>query len=317
MQDGFNRSGFQRFGFQRFGAESIGLLLGFVGVVIFGITLPMTRLAVEQLDPLFVTTGRVVLAGCLAGFVLLIRRRPLPERRDRLRLGMVALCVCAGFPGFLGYAMQHVDASHGGVVLGIIPLATAVVGSLIGHQRPSLAFWLTALVGAFIVVGFSLGKSGGALVVGDLLLLGSVVSAALGYSLGAEVSTRLSGWEVISWVVVFATPVTLPLALWSAPAVWASISPLHWGAFLYLGLFSQYIGFFFWNAGLAIGGVAKVSQVQLLQTFVTLAFAVVINGERADLATWFVALIVVGLVLVGRRMRVENAILPDNQHKNH
>jgi drug/metabolite transporter (DMT)-like permease len=297
--------------------ETAGLLLGFVGVVIFGITLPMTRLAVEVLDPLFVTTGRAALAGLVACFVLLISKKPFPVYRDRVLLMCAAICLCAGFPGFTGYAMQHVDASHGGVVLGIIPLATAMAGSVISHQRPSRGFWVTALLGAAIVVGFSMQASGGAIQLGDLLLLGSVLSAAIGYSLAADVSTRLSGWEVISWIVLLALPVTLPVALWSSPSDLSMVSPLHWGAFLYLGLFSQYFGFFFWNAGLALGGVAKVSQVQLLQTFVTLAFAALINGESVGLSTWLVALVVVGLVLLGRRMRVEKAVLSDTVQKNH
>jgi drug/metabolite transporter (DMT)-like permease len=272
--------------------ETAGLLLGFVGVVIFGITLPMTRLAVEVLDPLFVTTGRAALAGLVACVVLLATGKSFPVYRDRVSLMLAAICLCAGFPGFTGYAMQHVDASHGGVVLGIIPLATAVAGSLIGDQRPSRGFWVTAVLGAALVVGFSLQASGGAVSPGDLLLLGSVLSAAIGYSLAADVSTRLSGWEVISWIVVLDLPITLPVALWSSPADPLAISPLHWGAFVYLGLFSQYFGFFFWNAGLALGGVAKVSQVQLLQTFVTLAFAALINAESVGLSTWLVALAV-------------------------
>ena len=304
-------------GFKAIRPETAGLLLGFVGVVIFGITLPMTRLAVEVLDPLFVTTGRAALAGLVACAVLAIAKKPLPVHRDRVSLMLAAICLCAGFPGFTGYAMQHVDASHGGVVLGIIPLATAVAGSVIGDQRPSRGFWITALLGAGLVVGFSMQASGGRISAGDLLLLGSVLSAAIGYTLAADVSTRLSGWEAISWIVVLALPVTLPVALWSSPADPVAVSSLHWGAFLYLGLFSQYFGFFFWNAGLALGGVAKVSQVQLLQTFVTLAFAALINGESVGLTTWLVALAVVGLVLLGRRMRVEKAVLSDVLQKKH
>ena len=167
------------------------------------------------------------------------------------------------------------------------------------------------------MVGFSVQASGGSISLGDLLLIGSVLSAAIGYTLAADVSTRLSGWEVISWIVVLALPVTVPVALWSAPVDPMAVSSLHWGAFLYLGLFSQYFGFFFWNAGLALGGVAKVSQVQLLQTFVTLAFAALINGESVGLTTWLVAMAVVGLVLLGRRMRVEKAVMSDSIQKKH
>ncbi|NBJ11891.1 DMT family transporter [Microvirga arsenatis] len=285
--------------------ETLGLLLGFVGVCIFAGTLPFTHIAVEHLSPLFVTAGRAALAGLLALSTLLALRKPWPSRRQAGTLALVALCLVGGFPGFTALAMQSVPASHGGVVLGILPLATSVISALIAGERPSPAFWLAALAGAALVIGFTLHEGGGSLGQGDVFLLGAAVSSALGYVLsGKLVQAGLAGWEVISWVLVVALPVTVPLALWAMPSEPGLIPAWSWIGFAYVTLMSQYLGFFAWNAGLAIGGIARVSQVQLLQTFVTLLIAAVLNREPIALSAWLVAATVFGLVVAASHARV-------------
>ena len=284
--------------------ETLGLIIGTIGVIIFGVTLPMTRIAVVSLDPWFVTMGRAALAGLVALCVLVVLKRSVPTRSELMRLGVAAVFVIVGFPGFTGFAMRLVPASHGGVVLGILPLVVALFGAIAARERPSVGFWLSALAGAALVIGFSLRDGEGGLGLGDVLLLGAVLSAASGYTVLAGLTKSRPGWEVISWTVVISLPVTLPFAVLTAPSDLFAVPLPHWGAFLYLGLMSQYVGFFFWNTGLAMGGQARVSQTQLLQTFVTLAFAAWVNGEQVDLLTWIFAVAVVGVVLIGRRTRI-------------
>ena len=284
--------------------ETLGLIIGTIGVIIFGVTLPMTRIAVVSLDPWFVTMGRAALAGLVALCVLVVLKRTVPTRSELMRLGVAAVFVIVGFPGFTGFAMRLVPASHGGVVLGILPLVVALFGAIAARERPSFGFWLSALVGAALVIGFSLRDGEGGFGLGDVLLLGAVLSAASGYTVLAGLTKSRPGWEVISWTVVISLPVTLPFAFLTAPSDLFAVPLPHWGAFLYLGLMSQYVGFFFWNTGLAMGGQARVSQTQLLQTFVTLAFAAWVNGEQVDLLTWIFAVAVVGVVLIGRRTRI-------------
>ena len=289
---------------QSLSRETLGLILGTIGVIIFGVTLPMTRIAVQSLDPWFVTSGRAALAGFIAILVLSALRRPWPRRDELLPLAIGAFFTIVGFPVCTGFAMQLVPASHGGVVLGILPLVVALFGALSSGDRPSFGFWVSAIVGAALVIGFSLRDEAGQLGLGDLLLLGAVLSAAAGYTAFNRVSVKRAGWEVVSWAVVLGLPFTVPITLITAPAGPLSVPFTHWGAFLYLGLMSQYIGFFFWNSGLAIGGQARVSQTQLLQAFVTLATAALFNGEIVDLWTWVFAVAVVGTVLIGRRTRI-------------
>jgi drug/metabolite transporter (DMT)-like permease len=279
-------------------------MIGTIGVIIFGVTLPMTRIAVVSLDPWFVTMGRAALAGLVALCVLVVLKRTVPTRSELMRLGVAAVFVIVGFPGFTGFAMRLVPASHGGVVLGILPLVVALFGAIAARERPSFGFWLSALAGAALVIGFSLRDGEGGFGLGDVLLLGAVLSAASGYTVLAGLTKSRPGWEVISWTVVISLPVTLPFAFLTAPSDLFAVPLPHWGAFLYLGLMSQYVGFFFWNTGLAMGGQARVSQTQLLQTFVTLAFAAWVNGEQVDLLTWIFAVAVVGVVLIGRRTRI-------------
>ncbi len=287
--------------------ESLGLLLGFLGVVIFGATLPATRAAVADLAPWFVTTGRAAVAGLLAAVVLAALRRPAPDKALWRDLIVASFCVTLAFPGLIGLAMQTVPASHGGVVLGILPLATALFAAIFNGDRPSRAFWFWSAAGAALVVAFSLRESDLKVTAGDAYLFLSVFAAALGYVFSARIARHMPGWEVISWAVVVALPVTLPLAFWLQPIDPGAVRFSAWIGFGYAAVFSMYLGFFPWNAGLAMGGVARVSQVQLLQTFVTLGVSAALLGEQIDLVTLVFAVAVVGVVLQGRRAPVTRA----------
>jgi drug/metabolite transporter (DMT)-like permease len=289
--------------------ETIGLLWGFLGVVIFGATLPATRAAVMDMAPWFVTMGRAAIAGLIALAVLLILRRKLPPRNVWLDIVIASVCLCAGFPGFVALAMQTVPASHGGVVLGILPLATAIFGAIFVGDRPSPAYWVCGVIGAALVVIFAVRDADMSLSLGDIYLFAAVVLSAIGYVFSARVGRIMPGWEVISWAVIVALPFTVPVALWLQPADWAAVRPSAWIGFAYVTLMSQYIGFFAWNAGLAMGGVARVSQVQLLQTFVTLVVSAVVLGEHIDGVTLLFAIAVVGVVLAGRMTGIKRAAL--------
>ncbi len=291
--------------------ETLGLLLGFLGVCIFAGTLPFTRIAVESLSPGFIAAGRAALAGVLAGTTLLVLRRAWPGRADLLKFALGGLCLVGGFPLFTALAMQSVPAGHGGVVLGILPLATALISALIAGERPSAAFWIAAVIGAGLVVGFTLHEGGGGFEPGDLYLLAAVLSSSLGYVVSAQLAQRgYAGWEVISWILVVSLPLTVPVSLWLLPPDPAAVPAWSWIGFAYVTLLSQYLGFFAWNAGLAIGGIARVSQVQLLQTFVTLVFAAFLNGERIDALTWLVAVGVVGVVVAARYAAIRRVPRP-------
>jgi drug/metabolite transporter (DMT)-like permease len=284
--------------------ETLGLLIGFIGVAIFGGTLPFTRIAVEALDPWFVTAGRASLSGLLAGAVLIVLRRRVPDARTLWTVAWASLFIVGGFPALTALAMTRVEASHGGVVLGVLPLVTAAISAWLNRERPSARFWAAAVAGAALVAGFALRDGGGRFDAGDLMLAGAVVCAAIGYNLSGRLTETMSGWEVISWILVVALPVTVPLTVWLAPPEPAAVPERCWIAFAYVTVMSQYVGFFAWNAGLALGGVTRVSQVQLLQTFVTLIVAAALNGERVDALTWAIAVLVMALVVAGRRTRI-------------
>lgn len=286
--------------------EARGMLLGLAGVAIFSLTLPFTRMAVAALDPLFLALGRALGAALLAACWLRIRRVAWPRRADLRPLAIVALGCVLGFPLLSSFAMRSVPAAHGAVLAGILPLATALYAALRGFERPSRGFWLMALLGSAIVVGFALAQGGGGFQRADLLMFGAVALGAAGYAEGASLARRMGGPEVICWALVLAAPAAVLLL----PLTHAQFGHLGraslraWLGFGYVTVFSMFIGYFFWYRGLVLGGTARVGQVQLLQPFLSLAGAAVLLGERLTLANCTCALAVIGVVAAGRRMQI-------------
>jgi len=260
-----------------------GYLLAFAGVVIFGLTLPFTRIAVAELPPVFVGLGRALVAAVIAGVMLAATRSPRPVRRDALRLLVAGFGIVIGFPLFTAIAMQTAPVSHGGVVLGILPLATAAAAIVFAGERPSARFWAWGVAGAAGVVAFSLLNAGGTeFHTADLWLVGAIIAAAIGYAISGDMAKRLGGWQVISWCLLIMVPVIALPVMATLPEVNWSASARAWWAFAYVAVFSQFLGFFFWNNGMALAGVAKAGQVQLLQIFVTLIGSWALLGELSQ-----------------------------------
>ena len=284
--------------------ESKGMGLGLFAVTAFGLTLPATRYIVPWLDPVFIGLGRGCSAALVALFSLLIKRQPWPTLSQLRRLAIVSLGVVIGFPVLSAWSMQTVEASHGGVILGILPLLTAVAGAMTSQEQPSLGFWITGIIGSALVGAYAWQDGGGAFSIGDLLLFIAVLSAAVGYAIGAQLTHELGGWQVICWALVIALPFILLPTWWYAPSTVTIMPPVAWLSFAYLALVSQLFGFFIWYHGLAIGGVARVSQTQLIQPFVTIVASALALSEIIDLPTMVFASLVVLTVAISRRMPV-------------
>lgn len=298
------------------GTDRRGLALGFAGVAIFALTLPMTRLAVGSpeapfMSGSFVAMGRAAVAALLSLAWLVLRRAPLPRRADWVPLAITSAGVVFGFPLFTSIAMRYVQAVHASVIVGVLPLATALVGALLHRQRPSTAFWSCAALGSALVIAFALLHSGAGVRLqgADLLLLVAMACAAVGYAYGARLAQRMPAESVICWALVIALPITVPLALATRPA--SGLPAGAWIGFGYVAVFSMWIGFFAWYRGLALGGTVRVSQVQLVQPFLSMLFAVPLLHERLDLPTLAFALAVIATVFAGRRMPVRaRALVP-------
>jgi drug/metabolite transporter (DMT)-like permease len=285
--------------------ETRGMWLGAIGVAIFSLTLPFTRMAVAELNPVLVALGRAVVAAVASAALLWWLDAPRPTRTQWRALAVTALGVVVGFPVFSSVAMRYVPASHGAVVLGVLPLATAVFGALRFGERPSTGFWVAAFTGSAIVVGFALWQGAGELHLADLFLFAAVIAAAMGYAEGARLSQSMGGQQVISWALVLSLPVLLPVTAWLGWEYGFHASLQAWIGFGYVSLFSMFIGFFFWYKGLALGGIARVGQVQLLQPFLTLLGAALILGETLDARNFLFALAVLAVVAIGRRTAIK------------
>ncbi len=295
-----------------------GLWLGLLGVVLFAATLPMTKIAVgslaaPQLTPWFVSFGRAAAAGVLSAIYLLVQRSQgklvVPAGRQWALLFMTACGVVVGFPLFMSLALQYVPSTHGAVVTGLLPLATAVLAALWFRQRPSVGFWVAAVAGTLLVLafmGFRSADSAGhfSLHQADVFLLIAMTTGAFGYIGGAQLTPALGAERVICWVLVLSLPVTLPMTWFNLPAQPQLIHAASWWAFVYVALFSMWIGFFAWYRGLALGGAVRVSQVQLVQPFLSLLFAVPLLGETLDALTLGFGLAVIATVFIGKKMPV-------------
>lgn len=255
------------------GHSAQGWMNGFLGMIIFSGSLPATRVAVLELDPLFLTAVRAAIAALLALCALLITRQARPTWADLPPLLFVALGVVIGFPLLTALALQHTTSAHSLMYIGLLPLATAGFGVLRGGERPKPAFWAFSGVGAALVGAFALSQGSGGAWQGDALMVGAVLLCGLGYAEGAVLSRRIGGWQVISWALVVALPLTLAATWQAAPAGWPVISGAAWLSLVYVSVFSMWIGFIFWYRGLAQGGIAAVGQLQLLQPFFGLALA--------------------------------------------
>ncbi len=284
--------------------EHKGLAYGFLAVSAFAMTLPATQLAIPYFDPLFIGLGRAVVAAMLAALLLIVLKQRLPSVAQLKKLSVVALGVVVGFPLLSTWAMTSLGAAHGGVILGTLPLVTAVIAVLISSERPGATFWLASVLGCALVISYSLLQGGGTLTPGDGVLLAAMLLAAVGYATGGTLAKELGGWQVICWALVIALPFIVWPVITHLPETNIAVPSTAWIAFFYLALMSQLIAFFLWNTGLAMGGVARVSQVQLMQPFITIVASFFLLGERIDLTTLMFAGAVVSVVMVGNRVKV-------------
>lgn len=271
-----------------------GWINGLIGVSIFSASLPFTRMAVLDLDPLFLTFARASLAALLGLAALRLFKAPRPARKDLLPLAIVALGVVIGFPLFTALALREVSAAHATVFIGLLPLSTALFGVLRAGERPRPLFWLFAGAGGALVAGYALAQGGaeGSLH-GDALMAAAILVCGLGYAEGAKLSRRLGGWQVISWALLLSLPLMLPLALLTLPEDVRSVGRPAWVGLAYVSVFSMLVGFIFWYRGLAQGGIASVGQLQLLQPFMGMALAALLLGEEVG---WGMAAVAAGVV---------------------
>lgn len=274
---------------------------GLLGVIIFSGSLPATRVAVGGFSALFLTSARAVIAALIGVAVLGLLRQARPQRGDLASLTIVSLGVVVGFPLLTALALQHITSARSIVFIGLLPLATAIFAVLRGGERPKPLFWLFAVLGSATVAGFALSNGGAASLAGDLLMVAAIVLCGLGYAEGAALSRRLGGWQVISWALLLALPLMVPVAVWTLPPTWSGIGAPAWIGLAYVSVFSMFVGFIFWYRGLAIGGIARVGQLQQLQPFFGLALAGFLLHEPVAWSMIAATALVVVCVFFARR----------------
>jgi drug/metabolite transporter (DMT)-like permease len=284
-----------------------GLWWGLLGVASFSFTVPFTRVAVGGLSPLLIGSGRAVIAALLAVAALALTKQHLPTGVQWARLAVVAGGIVVGFPLLTSYALTTAPASHGAVVIALLPAATAVTAVIRGKERPLLSFWVTAAVGALAAVGFASLQGGGfgQLHSSDLLLFGAVVAAAVGYAEGGLLSRELGSWQTVSWALVLSAPLMIAMAAVSVIQQPPSATPVEWASFAYLAVVSMFLGFFAWYRGLAIGPMAQVSQVQLIQPVLSIIWAALLLREELTWPTVLGGVAVIACAGIAVRIRLD------------
>lgn len=295
--------------------ERTGLLLAFVGVLAFSFSLPFTVWALESFDPFLTATGRAVIAGVVAVGVLFVRRVPWPDRRLIKPLLYTMAGAVFGWPILIALALQRTTSAHAAVIAAVMPLVTAVIAVLRAKEHVARQFWIAAALGTAGLIVFALLRGGGegGDFVADLLIAGAVVASSWCYVEGAVLTRVMPGWQVISWVVVLALPVTIPASV-IIIALGGVTTPITTQAVVgmaLLGLSSMYLAFFAWYRGLADAGVARGGQVQQLQALLTLLWSAWLLGEQVTWGTVVAALFVVACVAWAVRVRTPTVVAPE------
>ncbi|QWE16037.1 DMT family transporter [Polynucleobacter sp. AP-Nino-20-G2] len=287
--------------------ETKGMLIGFIGILIFSLTLPVSKIAVVSFDPYFIAFGRASLAGLVALAYLSYNHISLPSKSDLAKFAVIAMGVVFGFPIFTTVAMKEGSSSHGAVILGMMPLATTVIGVIRFKERPSVGFWFVSMLGAGLVMIYALLKSSGSFTYIDSLLVLGGICACVGYVEGGELSRRMNPRAVISWALAISLPINIVATYFTFSSAYWDVGAVAWTSFVYLSLFPMYLGFFFWYEGLAIGGIARVSQVQLIQPFCTLLASSLLLGDHLTAMNLVFAFLVVSTVILSKRMLVKRS----------
>lgn len=285
------------------GGASFGTVQAALGVVAFSLTFPATAWGLEGFGPWSLIAVRSILAAAVAGGCLLALRVAPPERRHWLGLAVVGAGVVLGFPLLTTLALQTSTTAHAAVVVGLLPLTTALLSALRVGTRPSRTFWVAALAGAAAVIAFTVQQSGGALTSADAYLFAALLVCAAGYTEGGRLARQMPGWQVIGWALVLCLPVTVPMA-----AVALSFEPVHLTAhsvtgLLWVAIGSQFLGLVVWYRGMAAIGIPKASQLQLAQPLLTLVWSVLLLGEHLPVAAPLTAAAVLVCIAVTQRAR--------------
>ena len=288
-----------------FSHETKGMLIGLIGISMFSLTLPFTQMAVKEMSPFFVAFSRATIAGFCALILLILGKYKLPTKNQIIKLIIIAIGIVYGFPIFTSMAMTTLPSSHSGIVLGILPLTMSVLAAIRYNEKASLAYWITSIIGASLVVTYAFIDNNGFLIKEDLWLLFAILFVSVGYSEGGNLSKEMGSIAVVSWALVLTLPFNIIATYFFYETSFSSVSLQALISLSYVGLFSMYIGFFFWYKGIAIGGISRVGQVQLIQPFLTIVAAFFLTNEKITFLNILFALMVLVVIIIGRKTKIE------------
>ncbi|KXY31012.1 DMT family transporter [Bacillus sp. FSL K6-0067] len=281
-----------------------GMILGFIGIICFSFTLPATSIAVPYFGATIVGLGRTVIAAIIVAIIFIIKKEKIPNKNQMKGIFIVAIGATLAFPLLTTFAMKSLPVSHGAIELALLPLATAGFAVWRGGEKLTKRYWISSVIAAISVVVYAMYLGLGQLQKGDIALLAAVLLLGLSYAEGGKLSKELGSWQVIAWAILFGAPFfIIPVGLSvSTDMLQAPIEA--WISLLYLAIVSQFFAYVAWYAGMSLGGIARVGQIQYLQPFLMIGFSVLFLDESITWHTVVLAFVVVICVMIGKNAPV-------------
>lgn len=265
----------------------------------------MTRLAVPEVGPTVIGLGRAVIPGIISAIILYVRRAKFPDREHWFGIFALSMGTIVLFPYLSSAGLKTLPANHGAVINGFAPAATALATVLLAHEKPPRVFWVSCFAGFVAVLVFAWAHGASRFEFGDWYLLGAIAVLGPGYAFGGKVSKSLGSINTMCWALALTAPFVAIPALMSFPDL-ATVTWKGWLGIFYTSIFSVFLGMFAWLRGLAIGGVLRVSQVQVLQPVLAILWSALLLGEKVGVWTVGAALVVVLTAALAQRSRLEN-----------
>ena len=282
--------------------KTAALLAAGTVVVLWGVSFPVSRVAVREISPLALATGRFALAAAVLWPAA--RRRGLSlARADVPAVFALGLLGVTLYFAFENYGLVFTTASHASLIVATVPLGTALVESIRRRRAPRplpILGMVVAAAGVILIV--RPGAAGGRGLLGDLLVLGAMC-AWVAYSFRArDLMARTPALLVTAATMTAGAATLLPLAIVESLFVpLRAPSPGAWAAIAYLGLLCSAAGCLLWNLALPVLGVSVANNLLNAIPLVSVLTGVLALGEPFTRAIALGgALILAGVIVVER-----------------
>lgn len=261
-----------------------GFLAAGAAVLLWGAAFPAIHVALGRMHPAPLAAVRFAIAAVVLAAVLLLRRKPLPGRRDLFRF---ALCGAVGILAYnllLNSGQTTVSPGAASFIVNIQPVLAAIIAAYALKERLRPLAWAGMVVSLGGVALIAADQPGGlAFGSGALLVLGAAVCSASYFVLQRPLAQKYGPLTAATLAILFG-------ALWLSPWLPQGVAEARrldgpgWTAVLFLALGAGVAGYAFWMRALAALGAAQATLLLYGVAPVALAISAMLTGERPSTA---------------------------------